>query len=275
MLELVEKAGFQVVPQRCTDKEICCICISCDDSSGHLNVNRATGVMRCVRCDFSGHINQYVEEGVAVDSALRCELGVWSRPCQYQPPSGIEDYLGGLEYCPSSRFSNDLIRLYNVRVDGQSILFPIYSPGGELWGYQARYMGGRTDVPKYRFYPQGIPAKSTLYGYASPPISLDFREPVVVVEGVKDVLTVVSAGYQSAGLFGSLMTLDQMLLLSQFDCIILMPDNDESGSKMLKRFEELEHSSQVSTVAIPDPDGDPDSMGPGWVRSEVLQYEGR
>lgn len=51
----VEAAGFQIVPDRCTQEEIVIVCPSCSDQSGNRGISVSTALTNCWRCGIGGN----------------------------------------------------------------------------------------------------------------------------------------------------------------------------------------------------------------------------
>lgn len=102
------------------------------------------------------------------------------------------------------------------------VIFPVVA-NARTRGFVARDVTGA--ARKKIMYPPGMEASSTLYNFDRAYQSLNGK-PVVVVEGVMDVLRVEAAGYPAVGLLGSRISKDQAVLLSVFPKLLLMPDRD-------------------------------------------------
>jgi hypothetical protein len=71
-LRVLIAANFEVVEQRSTADELCFVCPTCGDKSGHRSVNLKTGLTNCFRCERGGdHIEHWLRKrGIEVDQGL-------------------------------------------------------------------------------------------------------------------------------------------------------------------------------------------------------------
>lgn len=120
-----------------------------------------------------------------------------------------------------------------------TVLFPIFDMFGDIVAVSARLMVPKEGHPKYvnTIYEKA----SHLYG-----LHLAWREilrtrKVYVVEGNVDVLQMYQHGLtNTVAMLGSNLSVKQVALLSRFaDEVVLVPDGDEAGEKVLEKFRKL------------------------------------
>jgi DNA primase len=176
----------------------------------------------------------------------------------------LEQFDGPTDYFLSRGISQDAIDLYHlcysdkvmkpaprkmrgdkkVKIDddyyGPAAIFPHYWQG-KLVGWQHRWMDWTVDksktpkwLAKYTNTTE-FPASNTLYNYDNAlSMTTEFLEPVVVCESVPTVLFLTSLGYPAVSYFGEVPKPAQLRLLRRFTAgVILAPDNDPTGSKLL------------------------------------------
>jgi DNA primase len=142
-----------------------------------------------------------------------------------------------------------------VKIDddyyGPCAIFPHFWQG-KLVGWQHRWME-YPDVPRWLAKytnTMDFPKSTTLYNYERAKLS---DKPVVVVESIPTVLFLATYDIPAVAFFGSEPKEEQLRLLRVFNQgVILAPDNDEVGTKMvrnstayLKRFIPVWHAEKV------------------------------
>lgn len=112
----------------------------------------------------------------------------------------------------------------------ERILFPVYSRGGDLFGFTGRAVWGSVD-PKVRDY-HGLPKRSVLLGAHL----IQEDDPyVIVVEGLFDYATMVENDMPGVAAMHAGLTADQVkILLDIGKPVVWMFDNDEAGIKATK-----------------------------------------
>jgi DNA primase len=139
-----------------------------------------------------------------------------------------------------------------------TVLFPIFDMYGDVIAVSARLMVPKEGHPKY---------VNTIYEKASHLYGLHLAWPeilrsrkVYVVEGNVDVLQMHQHGLtNTVAMLGSNLSVKQVALLSRFaDEIVLVPDGDEAGVKVLEKFRKLvpkrysDTHLKFSYVPLPD-----------------------
>lgn len=120
-----------------------------------------------------------------------------------------------------------------------TVLFPIFDMFGNVVAVSARCMSPREGHPKY---------VNTIYEKASHLYGLHLAWPEIlhtrkayVVEGNVDMIQMHQHGLtNTVAMLGSNLSVKQVALLSRFaDEIVLVPDGDEAGEKVLEKFKKL------------------------------------
>lgn len=127
------------------------------------------------------------------------------------------------------------------------LLFKVYR-GGKLVNVEGRDATG--DQPKKVIYPRGS-TSDTLWNYDN----LKKDAPLVVCEGIKDTIKVWASYTQNVtSIFGASLTKKQKRMFYQFEDIILFPDNDQAGLRLVNQFNGVFELRNVR-VAIPPHEG--------------------
>jgi DNA primase len=195
----------------------------------------------------------------------------------------LKQFNGSVEYFLSRGISRDVIDQYHLcygevvmkpapmkmrdgvktKIDvdyyGPAAIFPHYWQG-KLVGWQHRWMDWNAEkshtpkwLAKYTNTTE-FPASNTLFNYDNAfNMIAEFAEPVVVCESVPTVLFLSSLGYPAVAYFGEVPKDAQLRLMRRFTAgVILAPDNDPTGSKLLtastpylERFIPVYHAARV------------------------------
>lgn len=147
-----------------------------------------------------------------------------------------------LEYCRSRYITNDFIENFNIqyskfcKINGtifsKRLCIPVFEKEKRI------SMEGRDITRKQKtkvLYPKGG-SVSTLFNIDK----LNKKKPLVVVEGIMDMPKIwkhITKNVTTT--FGILITNKQKELLLEFDDIILFPDGDEAGLRMISEFDEF------------------------------------
>ena len=143
---------------------------------------------------------------------------------------------------------NDISTFYN------RLLFPVVENGKTVSVEGRAYT--EKEKPKV-LYPKGG-TSNTLWNIDN----LDPDQPVIVCEGIKDTVKIWQHYSRNVtSTFGSMITNRQKKLLRKYPHIILFPDHDSAGYKMIDDFDEFyPHEFQV---ALPPEEGqDPNDLTP-------------
>jgi DNA primase len=135
-----------------------------------------------------------------------------------------------------------LFPVYRTRVDGTKVMINI----------EARDMTGE-QKPKVLY-----PRKTTtdyLYNWEF----IDPSEPLIVVEGIKDLCKVWNVDKNVVSTFGTNYGINQIELLKSASEVIFFIDNDAAGKKVLDKFDSV--SDKEFSVALPPREGaDPNDL---------------
>lgn len=117
--------------------------------------------------------------------------------------------------------------------EGPAAIFPHYW-GGKLVGWQSRWIN-YPDTPKWLpkyTNTSSFPKHQTLYNYGW---AITQTEKVVICESVPTVLFLRSCGIPAVAYFGDAPSQEQLKLCRRFtQGVILAPDNDSNGDKLLE-----------------------------------------
>lgn len=124
--------------------------------------------------------------------------------------------------------------------------------GEETWRKRIRELGFDPSKMTYKkvLYPK-LSSTNSIYGLAS----LDFTKRVYVTEGLMDMIALRTCDElkNSTCLFGATVTRRQLYLLGKFPEVVVVPDRDEAGLKMLRKI--LEDAKLKSVLALFPPAG--------------------
>ena len=156
-------------------------------------------------------------------------------------------YLDNMEsvFIPNDQFMLDVfgseILEYGCYFDGScywnnSIIFPITDVLGTTCGFVGfnpfKYTSGENDY--YTYSPKSVCVKSNfLY---LPGKKLDVKRPLFIVDGVWDAIALHAHGFQAGACMGSVTSEILTMLLRACKKVIVCPDNDEPGTKLLYRI---------------------------------------
>jgi len=228
------------------------------------------GTYYCHSCHVKGNLKTFLSEigvdgrtvhiqyGRILDSLSRNREQRESATIRSNPQQSAlpESVLGLFNYCPlpltdpsyadpSDRvYNEDLLRQMGIGFDikHSRITFPLRDYQGNLIGISGRSTVG--ERPRYKIYTNeyeayGLPKRTSiikgdiLWNYEKVYSQVHCKShetKVVVVEGFKACLSVLSAGVASVALLGSHMTKAQHRLFERLGCTLyLMLDNDDAG----------------------------------------------
>lgn len=136
---------------------------------------------------------------------------------------------------------------YGITVAAAAIQVPLHDAAGHLLGVGRRIAAG------WR-WPAGFPRRSTLYAHAHARPHVHAGDPLVVVEGVADVLRVAQAGWPAVvGLLGAHATPEQVELLRRAPRVVLLLDGDDAGRAGAQALAGL-LGERATALAVPDGD---------------------
>ena len=160
-------------------------------------------------------------------------------------------------YCKKRNVSDDFIDEFNIKfaqnvyVNGtyfhNRVCIPIIERGKTV------SMEGR-DITQSQYakvlYPKGG-SVSTLFNIDN----LDFSDTLIIVEGILDIPRIWKTITKNVTTtFGIMITSAQKELISKFKDVILFPDGDEAGRKMIRSFDEFyEEEFRIAYIDEKDP----------------------
>lgn len=172
-------------------------------------------------------------------------------------PLPVESSPEAMKYCTNRGISEAFIKYFDISfsryltingtVFSNRLLIPIRAQG-KIVSVEGRDVTGK-QKPKV-LYPKGG-SMSTLFNIDS----LDRKKPLVVVEGIMDVVPLWSHFTKNVTTtFGINITANQRELLSEFEEVILFPDGDDAGGRMIDAFENFYPSEfKIALVEGKDP----------------------
>jgi hypothetical protein len=125
------------------------------------------------------------------------------------------------------------------------LLIPIKEKG-EVWSVECRDVTRRDD--KKVIYPRGC-SVNTLFDLDR----LDRHKPLIVVEGLMDLMKVRRVYANSTCTFGIGVTSRQAKLLNEFDRVILLPDSDRGGDEFIVVVADL-YERELWVARVPEKD---------------------
>lgn len=150
----------------------------------------------------------------------------------------------GLKVC-KNKYCKDDINYYN------KLIIPVYDKDNNVLDYELRkWMPD--DLGKKVIYLPGSKMSKWVYGFN---IIDNNPSTAILVEGVKDVLTIIGYNYFALGLFGTKICKDKVnfLIKSGIKKVIIMLDDDEAGQTAQKKIAKLcSDYFDVCQVFLPD-----------------------
>lgn len=144
------------------------------------------------------------------------------------------------------------------------ILYPQFTPGGNIWGWYARMPQGHK--PKYVGPSREAPlfqGEARLYGLPQARKLLRKSElPCLIVEGFHDAMAAYQARLASVATCGTELSADQIKTLENYAIrqAITIFDGDEGGAKGMLRLAERAHEIEGTNLKFLTIPGDPDEF---------------
>lgn len=147
---------------------------------------------------------------------------------------------------------------YYTKLNGTTfrdrLIIPIYNEKGKLISYEGRDITGE-QKPKV-LYPKGGKV-GTLFRF----YDLDLSQLVYVVEGLMDLIALRRIGlHNSTCTFGIALSENQKNLLTRIPYLVMIPDADEGGNRMLQQIEDF-YGREYTVVRLPI-NTDPGDLSP-------------
>ena len=181
----------------------------------------------------------------------------------------IKPYIGKVpSYVLDRGISIDTCREWGLGYDADQwdprLIFPVWSWEHHLVGIVGRRLNEQR-MPKYRNY-VGFQSERFFYGEHQIEMERDESSPIIIVEGMLDVLWLAQHGIgRPLGLLGSAWTRHRLAKLQAFAghrTILTLFDGDDAGDRC--RAQAQKHLSGYVPILqyTPPPGMDPQSMGP-------------
>ena len=230
------------------------------DKSPSWNIRKDTGVHHCFSCGYKGNLITLVKEltGQKITEFLNIQdissykfkntrKNAVSKPEEKKDLVNIEGSLYQvydndqvMDYLKVREIHDDFIEYYKlmyctkILINGtyfsNRVCIPVYEDT------LLKSMEGRDFTNKQKpkvLYPKNA-SVSTLFNIDH----LDKNETLYVVEGIMHLIPLFNRGYRNITCtFGSAISNRQKELLLNFNDIILIPDGDDAGRKMIANFE--------------------------------------
>ena len=229
-------------------KEAMAICIFHEDSNASMQFNLETGLYLCFSCGAKGNIRtlenrfgiSHRDPGVGIDTIYRrlAELKKIDRDegPRILPESELKKYALPTKHWAARGFNATTITSFDLGYDvhRDALTIPIRTMGGELLGFQRRFMDPDA-TPRY-MYPKGFHKKEHLF--ASWMVANDSSaHTVALTEGAIDTMTLWQYGVPAMAIYGSSISPEQIRVLRMLgiDEIVLFFDNDKAGKELTRR----------------------------------------
>ena len=218
-----------------------------EDSSPSWSINVESGLFYCFSCGYSGSLAKLVldVEGLSrIDEAkawldsgeidlpatvrkvrrasFRRALATEGRPFDMNRYRALP--LVTEEFAKTRGLSATLCNDLGLRMRDDRWIIPIFNPSGILMGWQEKGDGVFFNVPL------GVRKGMCLFGYDQ----LGEDDTPVVVESPLDAALAWQHSHPAVATFGSMVTDQQVELLSRFSSVTLAFDNDAAGEQATK-----------------------------------------
>ncbi len=174
-------------------------------------------------------------------------------------PEPVNLYPKALEYCEVRGITKEAIDYFKIEyaenciVNNTSYVSRLCIPiehEGSLISYEGRDITG--EAPRKVLYPKKS-SVGTLFNFDR----LDLTQPVVVVEGLMDLIRVwIHITKNVTTPFGVWLTDTQEQLFNQIPHIILLPDRDKGGDTLISKFDEF-YQNEFYIATLPVEGSDP------------------
>ena len=192
---------------------------------------------------------------------------------------------GLIAYCTTKGYSKDILLkaglIKKSENDGslydtfrERLMFPIVNRTGNIVGFTGRYIGKKSDIPKYLNTSETelYSKKNTLFGLHLALREIKNNSTVVLVEGNPDVVRLQEIGVGNVvAPMGTALTAEQIHILRQYaKSVIMIGDTDKAGIEAVIKNGKtlLEAGFNVRLMILPD-SKDPDE----YFRAKPREYE--
>lgn len=140
----------------------------------------------------------------------------------------------GSERCRTSGFFWD-DEASTLIFDSPCLLFPYFTPQGELCSIQSRYLGDNPQTPRFRF------PKEVRQGLFNVPVLSALRpdEPLFLAEGVTDCLALLSSGRRAVAFPAAGIHPEEDVALLAGRRLFMYPDRDDAGERLFLKLNEM------------------------------------
>jgi DNA primase len=206
----------------------------------HWSINRNSGAHHCFSCEYSGSLTRLIMDvaGVGMWEAhqmiRRFDVDLTDTEAPWEPPVSmtVESRLDEFGAPPSRALERrhltpEVCERYQLRWDYEEAawVIPIFSPGGDKWGWQSKGV-------EIRNHPPGIKKGRTLFG-----LDVLRSDRAVLVESPLDAAYLDTLSVPAVAAFGCQISDMQMkLLVERLDTLILALDNDKAGVRETRRL---------------------------------------
>ena len=208
-------------------------CPFCDDTSGHLSVNKIKGVYHCFKCNKSGRIDQlekisntFINSAPRLDSLIESLNSLFTHNSLYLPRDYklVEENTEAFEYLNSRGIDLNLIQYYNIgcsNVDNHTrVWFPDYDKDKNLCFYSSRLYKKNIAGMRWMFPSSkrdGVYKSNQLYDYNR----ANSYSRLVVVEGITSKISVGKNATATYGTGWSQIQLHKLADSSAKEIVIL------------------------------------------------------
>lgn len=267
--DLLDDLGITYFNAGSKSVRIHCLNPEHDDKDPSLFIDKETGMCHCFPCGFSGNIYTILKHktDLSKDDIDLIVLKYKHLSTDIKKESLVEDIIDkrtiyentyvDIElpqhrlikthpYLEKRNFTQEEISFWNMGVITESkhngwIIIPIYQDG-VIRTYFARNPFGND-----KYYPS-IYRSDIIFGldYAK-----NLKKKLYIVEGIFDAISFMRTRNQCVAILSNMLLPAQKHLLHKYDEIVLIPDNDVWGNKLLYSAQSLLNYTKVSVCKLP------------------------
>lgn len=176
------------------------------------------------------------------------------------------------DYLKKRGITHDQAKAHDIRWDTKKrmVVFPYWNVYGKLAGMRGRCIDKDAKYHHHDYLWNKI-NNAQLTWYNEP--VLQNEEPVVIVEGQFDAMTVERAYHNVLANLTAKPSAFKMKRLQQASGVILMLDNDVTGKAATQLFLKYLDRHKIPTAVVELPEGvkDPDEAGTEWVYEQLKE----
>jgi DNA primase len=260
------------------DEQVFITCPAHSDKTPSCSVNIEKGILHCFSCGMSKTLNQVTKEYLGKsafkilgkhfdeDTEFLNLLNKAKEPEDYKKIPDVNITIDGamsrlsddcITYLLNRGISLNVARDFKMRfmdkgsINGtpfsKRLLIPVIE-GNRTLSYEGRDITGRSS--KKVLYPSAS-SVNTLYDIDN----LKRDEPLYIVEGLMDLAILREDSYfkNSTSIFGSNPTRRKAALLSDFNELVWLPDNDKAGKESVSGYSKMINLSKTKIKILPVP----------------------